>query len=68
MSVILTLRITAEQRKRWQEAASKEGLPLSGWIRNRCNSAYREQEDQMIGQPQKTAAERLAALLEYVSD
>jgi len=64
MSAILTLRVTAEQRKRWQDAANRKGLTLSAWVRNRCNVGYRNGNN---GQPCKSAAERLAAILDLAA-
>lgn len=60
MNLILTLRVTAEQRKHWQEAADGEGLPLSGWVRKYCDASCPKHGD---AQPRKSASERLRELL-----
>lgn len=61
MNLILTLRITAEQRKHWQEAADAEGLPLSGWVRKYCDASCPKDGD---ARPRRSASERLRDLLE----
>jgi hypothetical protein len=35
--VVVKLRATAAERDAWQAAASREGLPLSEWIRSRLS-------------------------------
>ncbi|MGB7464689.1 MAG: hypothetical protein WBW14_17460 [Candidatus Acidiferrum sp.] len=60
MSVILTLRVTQEQRERWQEAANQEGLPLSGWMRKRCDAGQKNNGGE---QPKKSPRDWLAELL-----
>jgi len=60
MSVILTLRVSAEQRKHCREAANQEGLPLSRWMRKCCDAG---QKDNGGEQPKKSPRERLAELL-----
>jgi hypothetical protein len=67
MSMILTLRITAEQRERWKEAANREGLTLSGWVRKHCSSGYGKQKVEINVQPKKSAAERLAEILDLAA-
>lgn len=58
ISMILTLRLTAEQRERWQQAADREGLPLSGWVRRRCDAGL---EGDAL--PKKSPRERIADLV-----
>lgn len=60
MSVILTLRVSAQQRKRWQEAANREGLRISAWMRNRCDA---EQKGEGNEQTEKSQRERLLELI-----
>ena len=60
MSVILTLRVTAEQRERWQEAANREGLPLSGWMRKHCDAGQKNNVEEQL---KKSPRERLTELL-----
>lgn len=59
MSVILTMRVTTEQRERWQEAADREGLPLSAWMRKRCDARQKDE----VAKPKKSAHERILELV-----
>ena len=59
MSMILTLRVTTEQRQRWREAADREGLSLSRWMRKRCDAGQKEE----VAKPKKSARERILELV-----
>jgi uncharacterized protein (DUF1778 family) len=62
----VTLRVSGQQRELWQEAADREGLSLSGWMRKRCE-VENIQARRNDGPSRKSAAQRLAEILEQVN-